>query len=119
MSGFALIQIGPGGRQALADSFTQDHYRIDAESLVEISEVVGKSGLADSRLAATPTVAFAAAGQEHRLSDHFGIEARVNLSPAADLSEAVGPLSISRSGCSIAAGRSALTTRDSTPSGGY
>jgi hypothetical protein len=48
----ALIEIGPGGRRALADSFTEHHYRIDPQSLAEVAEVVGKSGVADSRLAA-------------------------------------------------------------------
>ena len=48
----ALIQIGPIGRQALADSFNEHHYRIDPESLAEIAGVVGKSGVSDSRLAA-------------------------------------------------------------------
>ena len=37
-------------------------------------------------------VAFTAAGLEQRLSDHFGIEAVVNLSPASSLAGAVGPL---------------------------
>ena len=60
-------------------------------------------------LRATPTVAFAAASQEHRLSDHFGVEAKVNLSPVADWLEAVRALAKSRSGWSIAAGRNALT----------
>ncbi len=49
---FALVQIGPTGRRMLADSFTELHYRINAESLVEISEIVGNSGVPDSRLAA-------------------------------------------------------------------
>jgi hypothetical protein len=48
----ALIQIGPSGRRALADSFTEHHYRIDPESLADIAAVVGKSGVSDSRLAA-------------------------------------------------------------------
>ncbi len=48
----ALIQIGLNGRRMLADSFNEAHYRIDVESLAEISEVVGKSGAPDSRLAA-------------------------------------------------------------------
>ena len=48
----ALIQIGPSGRRALADSFNEHHYRIDPESLADIAEVVGKSGVSDSRLAA-------------------------------------------------------------------
>jgi hypothetical protein len=48
----ALIQIGTSGRRALADSFNEHHYRIDPESLEEIAEVVGKSGVSDSRLAA-------------------------------------------------------------------
>jgi hypothetical protein len=47
-----LIQIGPSGRRALADSFNKHHYRIDSDSLAEIAEVVGKSGVSDSRLAA-------------------------------------------------------------------
>jgi hypothetical protein len=47
----ALIEIGPSGRRALAHSFTEHHYRVDAESLAEIAEVVGKSGVSDSRLA--------------------------------------------------------------------
>ena len=62
-------------------------------------------------LRATPCVAFAATSQEHRLSDHFGIQARVDLSPVASLSEAVGPIHDSHSGWSIAAGRGALTAR--------
>jgi hypothetical protein len=48
----ALIQIGPRGRRALADSFNEHHYRIDPESLAEIALVVGESGVSDSRLAA-------------------------------------------------------------------
>ena len=63
-------------------------------------------------LRATPSVAFAAANQEHRLSDHFGIEARVNLSPLAGLSEGLGPLPNIRLAWSIAARRSVLTERE-------
>ena len=48
----ALIQIGPSGRRALADSFSEHHYRTDPESLADIAEVVGESGVTDSRLAA-------------------------------------------------------------------
>jgi hypothetical protein len=48
----ALIEIGPSGRRALADSFTEHHYRVDPESLAEIAELVGKSGVSDTRLAA-------------------------------------------------------------------
>ena len=48
----AMIEIGPSGRRALADSFTEHHYRIDPESLADIAEVVGKSGVSDSRMAA-------------------------------------------------------------------
>lgn len=48
----ALIEIGPGGRKALADSFNEHHYRIDPESLADIAEVVGTSGVSDSQLAA-------------------------------------------------------------------
>jgi endonuclease/exonuclease/phosphatase family metal-dependent hydrolase len=62
-------------------------------------------------LRATPSVAFAAASQEHRLSDHFGIEARVNLGPEAGLSEALDPPPESGPGWSIAAGRSVLAGR--------
>jgi hypothetical protein len=49
----ALIQIGPNGRGALSDSFNEHHYRSDPESLTEISAVIGKSGVSDSRLAAS------------------------------------------------------------------
>jgi len=47
----ALIEIGPSGRRALADSFNERHYHVDAESLAEIAGVVGKSGVSDPRLA--------------------------------------------------------------------
>jgi hypothetical protein len=45
-----LIQIGPKGRRALADSFNENHYRMDPGSLEVLAEAISKSPVADSRL---------------------------------------------------------------------
>jgi hypothetical protein len=55
-------------------------------------------------LQAVSSVAFAAAGLEQRLSDHFGIEAVVNLSPVSSLTGVVGPLLESSPLRTVAAG---------------
>ena len=48
----SLIQIGPKGKLALADAFSQAHYRTDPESLEVLADAIGKTGLSDSKLAA-------------------------------------------------------------------
>jgi hypothetical protein len=48
----ALIGIGPKGREALARSFSQEHYRADPGSLEVLAEVIGKSEVSDAKLAA-------------------------------------------------------------------
>jgi len=48
----ALIKIGPKGRQALADSFSEGHYRTDSVSLEVLAEAVGEAGVSDARLTA-------------------------------------------------------------------
>ena len=48
----ALIKIGPRGRQALADSFSEGHYRTDSVSLEVLAEAVGEAGVSDARLTA-------------------------------------------------------------------
>lgn len=45
-----LIRIGPRGRLALANSFSETHYRTDSASLEVLAEAIGKAGVADSRL---------------------------------------------------------------------
>jgi len=47
-----LIRIGPRGRMALANSFSETHYRTDSASLEVLAEVTGKAGVADSSLSA-------------------------------------------------------------------
>jgi hypothetical protein len=47
-----LIRIGPRGRLALANSFSETHYRTDSVSLEVLAEVIGKAGVADSSLSA-------------------------------------------------------------------
>ena len=46
-----LMQSGPDGRKALAASFSEDHYRDDAESLAELAKIVGEQKPADPVLA--------------------------------------------------------------------
>jgi hypothetical protein len=46
----ALINLGPNGRKALADSFSQIHYRDDPESLEELARTIGDARPADSAL---------------------------------------------------------------------
>jgi hypothetical protein len=46
----ALIGIGPSGRQVLADSFSESHYRLDRESLEIFGDAAGESGVSDPRL---------------------------------------------------------------------
>jgi hypothetical protein len=48
----ALIKIGPAGRRALAESFSEQHYRADPASLEILAEAIGKSSVSDSRLSA-------------------------------------------------------------------
>ena len=56
----ALIGIGPRGRQVLAQSFSETHYRNDPASLQDLAEFVGKTGTADPNLAtALAAAAFA------------------------------------------------------------
>src|SRR5580765_3737616 len=47
-----LIRIGPRGRLALANSFSETHYRTDSVSLEVLAEVIGKADVADSTLSA-------------------------------------------------------------------
>ena len=54
-----LIKIGPRGRMALANSFSETHYRTDSASLEVLAEAISKAGVADSGLnAALATTAF-------------------------------------------------------------
>jgi hypothetical protein len=48
----SLIKIGPKGRLALADAFSESHYRTDPESLETLADTIGKSGVADSNITA-------------------------------------------------------------------
>ena len=52
-----LIRIGPRGRMALANSFSETHYRTDSASLEVLAEVIGKAGVADSSLGAALSAA--------------------------------------------------------------
>ena len=47
----ALMQSGPNGRKALAASFSESHYREDAESLGELARTIGQQRPADPVLA--------------------------------------------------------------------
>jgi len=49
---WALIRIGPRGRQALAGSFTENHYRVDPASLEVLADAIGRAGVGDSKLTA-------------------------------------------------------------------
>ena len=51
-AGSALIKIGPKARRALAESFSEFHYRTDTASLGILAETVGKSGISDTNLSA-------------------------------------------------------------------
>lgn len=46
----ALIKMGPAGRKALADCFTESHYREDSQSLSELAKTVGEEKPADQNL---------------------------------------------------------------------
>lgn len=46
----ALIKIGPAGRKALAEAFSESHYRDDSESLSELAKTVGDEKPADPEL---------------------------------------------------------------------
>jgi hypothetical protein len=48
----SLIKIGPNGRLALTNAFSQAHYRTDPESLEALADAIGKSGVSDSRIEA-------------------------------------------------------------------
>jgi len=48
----ALIKIGPDGRRALADSFSEDHYCADPASLEVLADAVGQSGVSNAPLTA-------------------------------------------------------------------
>jgi hypothetical protein len=47
----ALIGIGPNGRKALATCFTEQHYRVDSETLEEYANIIGKERPQDLELA--------------------------------------------------------------------
>ncbi len=49
---WALIKIGPKGRQTLANSFTESRYRADPVSLEVLADAIGRSGVGDEHLAA-------------------------------------------------------------------
>ena len=53
----ALIRVGPRGRQELANSLSETHYRTDVSSLEVIAGAIGESGASDSRLIAALTAA--------------------------------------------------------------
>jgi hypothetical protein len=46
----SLIEIGPTGRLALANAFTQTHYQLDPESLEFLANAIGNSGVSDPDL---------------------------------------------------------------------
>jgi hypothetical protein len=46
----ALLKIGPRGARALAESFSESHYRTDPVSLELLADVAGKSGVSASKL---------------------------------------------------------------------
>jgi hypothetical protein len=46
----SLLKIGPRGAQALADSFSESHYRADPGSLKVLADVAGKSTVSASKL---------------------------------------------------------------------
>jgi hypothetical protein len=46
----ALLKIGARGAQALAESFSESHYRTDAASLEVLADVAGKSGVPASKM---------------------------------------------------------------------
>jgi hypothetical protein len=46
----ALLEIGPKGRRALADSFNENHYRADPVSLEIFADVISKSGVSEAEL---------------------------------------------------------------------
>ncbi len=56
---WALIKIGPRGREALAEAFTEEHYRTDPASLEVLADAIGRSTVADPKLkAALESTAF-------------------------------------------------------------